>query len=400
MLRIKPFKTIKTFFATRLSYQVRELYLSASIVDFAAAMVAIFEPIYLYRIGFSIEQILYFYLAVYVLYLVLIPLGAKFARRFGYEKAILLGSPFLAAYYFALFLIPQHPVFIGAAVAAFVAQKTFYWPGYLADFARFGRQSERGREVSNFILIAMAVSIVGPLAGGVLLTSWGFAALFAVATVLILASNLPLIATPERFTPVPFSYFHSFRRLWYPENRRNFIGFLGFGEELIAMVIWPVFIYTIVSDFLELGSIVAAATLVTSVVLLFVGRMADGPDPSDRRSLLKIGAVFGAGVWLMRLLVRGAFGVFLTDALGRTTKNVVVVPMMAETYDHANETSIMKTVMFFEMSLIVGKILAILVSLAALSFYPGSFAALFVIAALMTLLYSLVRYEPIKLARG
>ena len=398
MPRAKRFRTIKTFFATRLTYQVRELYLSAAIVDFAVAMVAIFEPIYLYRIGFSIERILYFYLAVYALYLAFIPLGAKFARRFGYEKGMLLGSPFLAVFYIALFLIPRSPWFMVAAIAAFVVQKTFYWPGYLADFARFGRESERGREVSNFLVIVMIVSILGPFAGGFLLSQWGFAVLFAAATVLIIASNLPLLATPERFTPVPFSYFHSFRRLFYPENRRNFFGFLGFGEELIAMVVWPVFIYTIVSDFLELGSIMALATLVTTVVLFFVGRMVDG-DHNERRSILKVGSVFGAGVWLMRILVRTALGVFVTDALGRTTKNVVVVPMMAETYDHANETSIMKTVIFFEMSLVVGKILAIAISLGVLYVFPGSFGALFVIAALMTLLYSLIKYEPVRLSK-
>jgi len=77
-------KTLKSFFATKLSYQVRELYIAASMVSLAAAMVAIFEPIYLYKIGFSLEKILLFYLAVYVAYLFSIPLGAKFARRFGY----------------------------------------------------------------------------------------------------------------------------------------------------------------------------------------------------------------------------------------------------------------------------------------------------------------------------
>jgi len=398
MPQFKPLATVKTFFATRLSYQVRELYLSVSIVTLAVAMVAIFEPIYLYQLGFSLQQILLFYLAVYVLYLVFVPLGAKFARRFGYEKAILVGSPFLALYYIFLFLIPQNPAFVGLAIAVFVLQKMFYWPGYLADFARFGRGSERGRELSNLLLVTMIMSIAGPLLGGALLAAWGFKVLFAVATIIILASNLPLLATPERFTPVPFSYFHSFRRLFYRENRRNFIGYLGFGEELIVMVIWPVFIYTILTNFFEIGSVVALSTLATTVVLLYVGRMVDG-DKGGRRPILKIGSLFSSGVWLLRLGVAGVVGVFVTDALGRTTKNVVVIPMMAETYDHANQTSIMKTVIFFEMSLIVGKILAILASLAVFQWFPESFSALFIIAALMTLLYSLIKYEPIRLLR-
>ena len=88
--------------------------------------------------------------------------------------------------------------------------------------------------------------------------------------------------------------------------------------------------------------------------------------------------------------------VFLADTLSRISKNVIVVPMMAMTYDHASDTSVMKTVVFFEMSLAIGKIIAMFLSLLVLRFLPDSFAAMFIIAALMTLLYSLVKYEPIK----
>ena len=70
--------------------------------------------------------------------------------------------------------------------------------------------------------------------------------------------------------------------------------------------------------------------------------------------------------------------------------------MMAMTYQRANETSVMKTVVFFEMSLVVGKILAIVLGILALRYIGNSYGALFVLAGLMTLLYSLIKYEPIK----
>jgi len=66
------------------------------------------------------------------------------------------------------------------------------------------------------------------------------------------------------------------------------------------------------------------------------------------------------------------------------------------TYDRANDTSVMKTVVFFEMALIVGKIIAIVLSLAVIALLQDSFIALFLIGALMTLLYSLIKFEPIK----
>ncbi|MDP6571740.1 MAG: hypothetical protein QF747_02815 [Patescibacteria group bacterium] len=397
MPHFEPFSTIKTFFATKITRQVRELYLSATMVNFAGAMVAIFEPIYLYKQGFSLNQVLYFYLVIYALYLFVIPFGAKFARRFGYEKAILLSTPFLALYYVSLYLISVDPVFIGIAIAAFTLQKSFYWPGYHADFARFGREKERGREVSNIIAITSGVWIIGPFIGGLIIATLGFKILFIIATVIILASNIALLATPEKFKPRPYSYTDNFKRLFARANRRNLFGYIGFGEELIGMVIWPIFIFTIISNFLSIGSLVALSMLATTIILLFVGRMVDGEE-QERRSILKIGSIFKSAVWLIRILVRGSLGVFLADALGRITKNAVVVPMLAMTYDHANDTSIMKTVMFFEMALIIGKIIAIVAALILLAFFAGSFTALFILASIMTLLYSFIKFEPVKIS--
>src|SRR3989338_6231856 len=108
----------KNFVAAKISRQVSELFASNLIITLATAMVAIFEPIYLYVQGFSLERILYFFLAVYGAYFFLMPLGAKFARRFGYEKAMYLASPFLIGYYAFLYLIPTGGQFVWLAVVS------------------------------------------------------------------------------------------------------------------------------------------------------------------------------------------------------------------------------------------------------------------------------------------
>lgn len=396
MIHYNFIHNFRSFVAARASRQVLELYAADLMINLGSSMAAVFEPIYLYTRGFSLSGILYFFLGIYGLYFFLMPLGAKFARRFGYEKAMFLASPFLVAYYVFLYLIPQDQYFVLAAVVALALEKTFYWPAYHADLAFFGRNRERGREVGNILAINSLVYILGPFLGGIILTFFGFKALFLAVAVLTLASNIPLLTTPERFKPKPFSYWHAYRRLFYKENRRNFFGFLGFGEELIALVIWPIFIYTVIKSFISIGALVAITTLITTAVLLYVGRLADGGG-SERRSILKIGTVFSGATWFLRLLIGGALGVFLMDALARITKNVIVVPMMAMTYDRASETSVMKTVVFFEMSLVAGKIFAIWLALLALRFFSNSFAVLFILAGMMTFLYALVKYEPVKL---
>ena len=98
---------LSSFLAYRLTPQVKELYSSTLILNLALYMVLIFEPVFLYTIfitvqplSVTLEIILYFYLAVYVLYFLVLPWGAKFAQRFGYEHSIAVGSFFTALFYF------------------------------------------------------------------------------------------------------------------------------------------------------------------------------------------------------------------------------------------------------------------------------------------------------------
>ena len=392
-------RIIKSFLPTGASYQVRELYLSSMIINFAIAMASIFEPIYLYKIGFSLSEIIIFFLGVYVLYLFVLPFGAKFALRFGYEKAMMLGTPFWAAYFIFLFFADTSIYFLVLAGFLLVLQKTFYWPGYNADFARFGKDTQRGREVSNMIAIISLTYIVGPFLGGIIISLWGFQIMFVIASILILASNLPLLVTPEKFKASRFSYKDSFKRLFYKENRRNFFALLGFGEEFVFVVIWPIFIFTVLNDFFSVGTLVALATFVTTLTLMFVGKLTDKGSSNIKRSILKIGSIFTSLSWLLRLLVQGGLGVFMVDTLARVSKYVVDVPLLAMIYEYAGDTSVMKTMMFLEMTLVIAKIAVMVLSLIVLMFVAESFVAIFVISALMSLLYPLAKYDPVRIRR-
>ena len=73
------------YMSHHLSREIKEMYWAKAIADFALAAVMLFEPIFLYTVlDFSIQQILWFFIAVYAFYLPLMPLGAKLAARKGY----------------------------------------------------------------------------------------------------------------------------------------------------------------------------------------------------------------------------------------------------------------------------------------------------------------------------
>ena len=96
-----PLNLVQSLLAHRLTRQVRELWTSTLILDLAVSMVTIFEPVFLfvlfsryYDLKSTLELISLFYLAIYVAYFFVVPLGAKFAKRFGYENSIAAAMEF------------------------------------------------------------------------------------------------------------------------------------------------------------------------------------------------------------------------------------------------------------------------------------------------------------------
>ncbi|OGY76400.1 MAG: hypothetical protein A2445_01130 [Candidatus Jacksonbacteria bacterium RIFOXYC2_FULL_44_29] len=376
------------FLARQASSQVRELYLNSAILDFAVAMVMFFEPIYLYQQGVTLPGIMLFYLGVYFLYFFLLPLGAKFARQKGFEHSIFLSSPFLILYYLCLLLVAKSMFFLFPAALFFALQKIFYWPGFHADFAHYGKDSEQGSELGTLNVIISTVFILGPLVGGLLMYYFGFAVLFIVVAFLIILSNFPLLLTPERFEPHNFSYGKAFKRLFKPYNKRSFLAYLGFGEELIAMTLWPIFIFIVLGNTVSAGGLVAVSTLITSVVVLFVGKLA---DKRPKEPILRYTTIIYVLSWFLRILTRAPLGVFLSDTVGRIGKTALSVPLTARMYQRARQWGVVKQVTFFEMSLSIGKMMAIGLVMLILVFVPedAAWPIIFLLAGFFSLLYTL-----------
>jgi len=374
----------KSFFPSRVPHKLKEFYLAMTILNFALSAAMLFEPVYLYTIGLPLWKIMFFYFGVYVLYFFIMPLGGKVVKQRGFGHGIIYGSLILILYFIFLIAIPSHPAFFYLAIIALACQKTFFWPGYHADFAFFSQCGERGRDISALTILDSVAFILGPLIGGIIVNFFGFPILFTFMCVTILLSTLPLMLSQEEFTPSQFHYKEAYQSLVAKENRRYFIGYLGFGEELIALTIWPIFIYIAVENFAQAGGIVALSSFVTALVTLYAGRTA---DLKDRKSVLQIGTMLYALGWFMRFFVRGGAGVFLVDFFSRTSKNILTVPMISGLYDYATRHSIVRTVIFFEMSLTVGKLLAAGLCALVFYFFPARWDFAFFLAGIFTALY-------------
>lgn len=382
------FHQLSHFFPRKLSPELRELYVAMSLSNVATSAIMLFEPLYFLSLGLSIPTVLSFYLAVYLCYLFLLPLGGRFAIQYGFNRAMVASSIFTIGYYLSLLALPFFYWAWPFAVFMYAAQKTLYWPSYHADFARYGKSNEEGREVSNRELLDLLANVTGPVVGGLIISQYGFASAFVAACAIIVASNIPLLLVRDNILPHKhFTYRETFGWLTAIEHRRQVISFFGYGEELILLVLWPIYMHTIIPGFFSLGSLVGGTTLLTVLALLYLGRRT---DHSNKRSVLKMGSIFYTVVWAMRLGAVTASSVFWADAASRLAKRMVNVPLLSLVYAEGRQTHhAMHTALMFEMSLVLGKLTAIVIGLAIFTWFPlVAWPIIFLLAAAFTLLYT------------
>ncbi len=379
------------YFSKHPSHELKELYFSVGIMDFATSAVALFEPIYLWTRGYSFAHIAAFYGAVYLIYIVLLPLGGRIAARFGFEHSILTSQFAFIAYYIALFALPQFSWLIYVAPFLYAIQKSLYWPAYHADFTIFSAREQRGQEISGVLSVSAVATILGPIFGGIVLNFLGFGPLFLIVAALFLMSTRPLLKLKEIHDLAPFTYSKYWKLLWKPSHRRSAVAYFGYAEELVALVFWPIFLFLTVPEYSELGLLIGAATFGTMLLVLAIGKLTDRAPQSG---VLSFGSIAMSVIWIIRTAVTlTPFRLFLLDTVGRTGKNTVTVPLMSMTYEHGIREDPLAIAVYFEQSLAIGKMLicAALIGVAAIApSQTAAFQLAFFLAALGSLLYRLL----------
>ena len=379
------------YFSKGVREEIGELYISSAIANLALAVVMLFEPIFLYAVlGFSIPQVLLFMSVTYAAYIVLIPFGGKVASLYGYKHTIAMSVPFQILYWMLLLVSKENHGLAYLAALAFAVQKTLYWPGYHALMARYTNHEQVGREFGMSYAITSVAQIIGPFFGGILSQKLGMTATFVSASVIYCCSVLPLFRAKEVFVPKEYNYKDTL--LTFRAYPRKFLGYLGFGEELLVLTIWPIFIFIVVKNYEETGLLATIASFAAAVLAIIIGKIT---DQYTKRILIKIGAFLTAVVWLARMIVTNVWNTLVVDTLSRSSKEMCFIPISTVTYIRAENTHVMPYVVFFEQSLAVGKLLACLLGMAIFAIFStislsAGFVSLFILASFFSLLYMFV----------
>ncbi|MBI4652851.1 hypothetical protein HY750_01205 [Candidatus Kuenenbacteria bacterium] len=378
---------IKKLFPSFLKREIGEFYIAVSIQTFALSMISLFEPLYLYKLKFSIPQILVFFISVYLIFFFVVPLSGKIINRFGFEHSIFFSIPFCILYFLSLYLISFYSFFIFIAPIFLVVYKMLYWPSYHANFAKYGIKEELGKEVGALKIIGLIVGVIGPFIGGLIIAFFGFNILFIIVACILFVSIIPLFTTKEKFIAQKFSYKNCFKRLFSKKNKKAMWKFIGIGEELVDLVLWPIFIFLIIKNYSILGGVISLSILISIFATFYIGYSFDnGKGKKILRKSLMPYFIF----WIIRGFIKTISGVFIIELFARIFRSGIFIPLTAHTYKTANQYGTLKYAIFFEQALTIGKTSIALIAFLLFSIFSAGFwiwATIFFIAGLYSLLY-------------
>lgn len=373
-----------SYFRRRINKQLGGLYIAATILDFALAMVVLFEPVYLYRLGYTIEHILLYYVVVYGAYYFLVPFGGKFVARFGPARSMALSTVMLIGYYGSLFAVSSVSAFFWIAPLFFALQKMLYWPAYHMEFILSSDQEDRGKEFSGLWSLSTIVYIIGPALGGLIIQQSGFPVLFVVVMILIMSSNIPLFLAPVTYHGALAGYWTMFKQPFTRMHLRSTLSYLALGEELMMLTIWPIFVALTFTSYERMGGAIAVATFLTAMVTLYIGKLI---DRNQQRKMLRIGSLATAFIWATRPLLQSIGLVFASETIGRIAKNTTFVTLTTASYSKAlREKHIIERSVLYEQGFALGKTL-IAAAVIVLAGFMSPFTAAFLAAAAVSLLY-------------
>lgn len=253
------------------NHAVREVYLNYLLKVMGKSMISIFVPLYLFKLGFSLSLIMVFYLLLSVAQATFVFVAARFCAGFGIKRSILFSTFVLVGYYVLLLLLPRFPAAFYLIPVLFGISEAFYWIPFHALFAKGLDHDRLGKEYGVFEAFGKLAETLGPIIGGVLITLIGFQVPFLIGLLFLFVSFIPLFLSRDFLMNSRCSIntdIHQF-------DFRVLFGLLGSMESRAVSTFWPIFIFSILGNYVFVGGVSTLGLLVSMASMAVAGWLYD-----------------------------------------------------------------------------------------------------------------------------
>ena len=351
------------------------LLTSRVITNIAAGFFGVFLPIFLYDELFdrNITLVVLYYLASQALYLIFLPIGARFLNKFGFRHSLQLSTVCGASYYLGLRLLTPDTVHVVVPFLVIIITiwRILYWVPYHVDFAKFTSKKRRGKQLGTLYALQRLIGVAGPIVGGFLIATFSYGAAFAVGIGCILASLVPLSFLPRTNVQYEYGFFETFKMMFAKKYRYLTLSMIAYGaDSAIGYIIWPIFLFIVFDGaYLSIGIFASLLVVVNVILQLIVGKQI---DHHHKRKMIKFGVDLYALGWFFKAFVSSVGGVFAASTfhtfgsiMMRTPVDVMVYEKAADSGHYIDEFTVIR-----EIALSMGRSGAIAVLAIVTIFAP------------------------------
>lgn len=286
--------------------EIYKVYTAHTIHSVSLSLVSIYIPIYLLVQGYSLTQVILFYITYHGIGLLFVFLGlVPLMNRFGLLRTFKVHYPLVITFFILLNLLPffNFPLFLIAVIGG-MANFT-YWVPLNILLIKHSAQETMGSDLSKFLAFPKIFRIVGPLLSALFIPLIGFWFVFLLAVLGLIISFLPLARISQSAISVQITARNLFSKL---KERRMLFFLEGFDNVLEESEwFWAIFVYIVIGSISSPGIVGGLEALGGAVFTLLVGKMADKKD----KKLVFSAAVGVILVWSARFFISAELPAYL-----------------------------------------------------------------------------------------
>jgi hypothetical protein len=311
--------------------QFRLLTLHSALFGLSSAMAGGFVGGYLLKLGLSLPMALVAYASLLLVRFAMRFLALEVVRKVGLTGAMKLGAA-IASFQFLPLLLAEDVRWLGAWILIVSVAEALYWPVYHASSAATVAQgSGLGRQVGERLTIGALIAVIGPLLGGLLLSTFGESVDFGIAAAVCLLSVWPI----RQMAPVAAGPIPTARETLRNIDLRGMATFAADGWIASGLTLaWPMVLFSSVSGSYGAFALAnAGAGLVGAAVSFFCGRAID--HGCRDRYLLGVCVILAAGFALRIASAWSPLAAAIANMTGAVAAGFYGPVVMSTVYERA-----------------------------------------------------------------
>ncbi len=366
--------------------EMNEMYLSVFLMSLAQSIISIFVPIYLYFLGYSIEQILFYFFLISFFVVLFMPYLAQLISKIGVKHSISISIPFYIIYFLGLSILDSSPWLFYILPAVIAVRLALYNTSYHLNYLEHEDAKHREKQVSILLAIPVLASLLAPFFGGLVISAFGYSYLYAVGSILLSVSTIPLLLTKDQKEKMKFKKIDIFKDIINKKRRNISLSFIGYASAAtIGMVVWPIFLTTLDISTKYIGMIISFSAILTLIIFYFIE---EKKEKELKEKEIKKRTFLHTLGWIGRMFADSMFLAFLVDFYKKIAFRLLSVPWTTYTYDIAKKQDYFRFIVSREVTFNISRMLflPILILLFNINLMP--FTLSFMLAAVLSLLYA------------